>query len=100
MICRGSVCLSKVCTLCFVEKPGAKVLTHYDAHQVLYDRVPFCPVLIIFICFLLFFSLLGAQDYSGALAAFESAARINPMLMPRLRDNMAVCHAAENVMLL
>ena len=41
-----------------------------------------------------------AQDYSGALVAFESAARINPTLMPRLRENMSVCRAAEIAMLL
>ena len=51
-------------------------------------------------CVYLFVCWLGAKDYSGALVAFESAARINPTLMPRLKDNMAVCHAAENVRLL
>ncbi len=39
------------------------------------------------------------QDYSGALAAFELTAKINPMLLPGLRDNMAVCQAAGSAML-
>lgn len=39
------------------------------------------------------------QDYSGALGAFELTAKINPMLLPGLRDNMAVCQAAGNAMM-
>lgn len=39
------------------------------------------------------------QDYSGALAAFELTAKINPMLLPGLRDNMAVCQAAGSATL-
>ncbi|CAN0098119.1 unnamed protein product [Scytosiphon promiscuus] len=39
------------------------------------------------------------KDYSGALGAFELTAKINPMLLPGLRDNMAVCQAAGNAMM-
>ncbi|CAM9542106.1 unnamed protein product [Ectocarpus sp. 12 AP-2014] len=42
---------------------------------------------------------MNLKDYSGALGAFELTAKINPMLLPGLRDNMAVCQAAANAML-
>lgn len=39
------------------------------------------------------------KDYSGALVAFELVVKINPMMLPGLRDNVTVCHAAGNAML-